>query len=220
MAQDNRLSSREWEVVKLLQEGKSNKLIASALHITESTVEFHLKNIYAKYQVGSRMELLIELRESTVANQGGDADNGDRLIRKWAASLRDAVSKIYKESHVENLLVSNDRSGAAAMTFFESILVCFRKYADFTGRASRSEFWWFTLFVILADSALVYLSQTLGAVFLIAVLLPLLAAGARRLHDCGRSGWWQLFLLVPAAGFVVVGILWALPPAADETLSA
>ena len=61
MAQNNRLSDREWEVVKLLQEGKSNKLIASALHITESTVEFHLKNIYTKFQVGSRMELLIKL---------------------------------------------------------------------------------------------------------------------------------------------------------------
>ena len=121
---------------------------------------------------------------------------------------------------MENLLVSDARGGAASMTFFESIVVCLRKYADFTGRASRMEFWWFALFVVLANSAMVYISQTLGAVFLIAVLLPLLAAGARRLHDCGRSGWWQLFLLVPAAGIALVGILWALPPAADETLSA
>jgi len=217
MAQDNPLSNREWEVVKLLQEGKSNKLIASALHITESTVEFHLKNIYTKYQVGSRMELLIKLRESTVANQGGDVDNGDRLIRKWAASLRDAVSKIYKESKVENLLVSNDRSGAGSMTFFESIQVCFKKYADFTGRASRAEFWWFTLFVTLVTSALAYMSQTLASVFLIAVLLPLLAVGARRLRDCGRSLWWLLFLLAPIGGLVLVGFLCAEKPVADET---
>ncbi len=114
---------------------------------------------------------------------------------------------------MESLSYSTTRGGDHSMTFYELILVCLRKYADFTGRAARPEFWWFTLFVTLVASALVYISQNLGSVFLIAALLPFLAAGARRLHDTGRSGWWQLFLLVPAAGFILVGILWALPPA-------
>lgn len=52
------LSKREQDVVRLLLEGKSNKLIAHTLRITERTVEFHLKNIYAKHQVNSRMELV------------------------------------------------------------------------------------------------------------------------------------------------------------------
>ena len=75
MAQSNQLSSRESEVVKLLLEGKSNKLIASALGISDRTVEFHLKNIYAKYQVSSRMELVLKLGQSTGAGKGEIAEN-------------------------------------------------------------------------------------------------------------------------------------------------
>jgi DNA-binding CsgD family transcriptional regulator len=251
MAQRNHLSNREEEVVKLLLQGKSNKLIASALGISGSTVEFHLKNIYAKYQVSSRVELILKLgnppervdpeklgpsvvdenRENTetlglsvVDGKGENAVNRDRLnLWNWATSLREAVSIIGKELKMKNVLNSEVPSGVNPITFFESIRVCLIKYADFTGRASRPEFWWFTLFVILAAGALTYLSEMLGGVFLIATLLPLLAAGTRRLHDIGRSGVWQLFLLVPVAGVVLVGILWALPPAnprPDDTLQA
>lgn len=109
------------------------------------------------------------------------------------------------------------------MTFFESIRVCFTKYAEFNGRASRSEFWWFLLFITLVASALVYLSEDIGSIFLIAVLLPMLAAGARRLRDSGKNVWWLLFLLVPVGGIVALGFLWALPPAnplPDDTLPA
>ena len=93
------------------------------------------------------------------------------------------------------------------MTFFESIRAGLTKYAEFNGRATRSEFWWFALFVTLVAGALAYLSQTVSSIFL--------AAGARRLHDSDKSGWWQLFLLVPVAGIVLVGILWALPSTSD-----
>jgi uncharacterized membrane protein YhaH (DUF805 family) len=109
------------------------------------------------------------------------------------------------------------------MTFYESIRTCLTKYAEFNGQASRSEFWWFTLFVILVASALAYLNENLSSIFLIATLLPLLAAGARRLHDCGKSAWWQLFLLAPVGGIIVLGIFWAMPPTSDlpnDTLPA
>ncbi len=106
----------------------------------------------------------------------------------------------------------NAREEANPETFFGAIRVCLTKYADFNGRATRSEFWWFALFVTLVTAAFTYLSENLGAIFLIVVLLPLLAAGTRRCHDSGRSGWWQLFLLAPVAGLVVVGTIWALPP--------
>jgi uncharacterized membrane protein YhaH (DUF805 family) len=68
------------------------------------------------------------------------------------------------------------------------------------------------LFILLAASALTYISENLGAVFLIAVLLPLLAASTRRLRDSGKSPWLQLYLLVPAAGIFVIGYYWTLPP--------
>ncbi len=235
MAQSNQLSNRESEVVKLLLEGKSNKLIASALGISDRTVEFHLKNIYAKYQVSSRTELILKLGQSTGAGKGETAENlgrstvagngeitenGDQSnSRNWSTSLKEAVSRIGKELKMENAVNSNASSEGNTLTFFESIRVCLTKYAEFNGRASRSEFWWFALFITLVTSALVYLSEALSSIFLIAILLPLLAAGARRLHDTGKSGWWQLFLLAPVGGIILLGILWALPPT-EDTLSA
>ncbi len=225
MTQNPRLSKREQEVVQLLLEGKSNKLIASALSVSDRTVEFHLKNIYAKFQVSSRIELVLKLGKatdsleaeklghSTVAGEGEVAENRDGLsLGNWATSLRQAVSKFSQELKMKNSLNSNVSNEGKTTTFFEAIRVCLIKYAEFNGRASRSEFWWFTLFVILVGGALQYLSQNLSSIFLIAILLPFLAAGTRRLRDSGKSGWWQLFLLAPVAGIVLLGILWALPP--------
>ena len=79
---------------------------------------------------------------------------------------------------------------------------CVKKYANFNGRASRSEFWWFQLFYIIVifvavifDSMYIDNSQAMGPVELICtlvLLLPALSVWARRLHDVGRSGWWML----------------------------
>jgi DNA-binding CsgD family transcriptional regulator len=214
MTQFNKLSSREQEVVKLLLEGKSNKLMALSLGISERTVEFHLKNIYAKLQVSSRVELILKLGDSTVAGRREVAENRDELnVWSWVTSLKEAVSKIGKELKMKESLNSNLDNQAGAMTFYESIRVCLTKYAEFNGRATRPEFWWFTLFVTLVAAALNYLSESLTSIFLIAMLLPQLAVGARRLHDIGKSPWWQLFLLVPIGGLVILGVLWAQPPA-------
>lgn len=232
----SKLSNREREVVNLLLEGKSNKLIALALSISDRTVEFHLKNIYDKFQVSSRTELILKLGNalglggaeteklgvSTVATTGELVENGDRrsLMTNWATVLKQTVSSINKELKMTSSVSSEARHEGNSMTFFESIRVCLIKYAEFNGRASRSEFWWFALFVTLVSLGCAYVSETLVSVFSVAMLLPVLAAGARRLHDCGKSGWWQLFLLVPVAGIFMVGILWAMPPIPDDTLSA
>jgi len=98
------------------------------------------------------------------------------------------------------------------VTFAESIRTCFSKYVDFNGVASRSEFWWFILFVFLASLVLSFISSTLTNIFGLAVLLPELAVGARRLHDTGRSGWWQLLLLVPVIGLIVLIVFWVQEP--------
>lgn len=90
------------------------------------------------------------------------------------------------------------------MTFQESIKLCFSKYADFSGRASRSEYWWFFLFIILAGALIAILSDRLAMVFYLATLLPSLAAATRRLHDTSRSGWWQLVCLIPLIGLIVL----------------
>src|SRR5690349_25100021 len=89
MTPDTRLSQREKEVLHLVLQGKSNKQIALSLQISIRTVEFHLKNIYTKYQVASRVELILtlgrttgatkidQLGYSTVDPQRGNAENGD-----------------------------------------------------------------------------------------------------------------------------------------------
>lgn len=219
MTQLGNLSVRESQVVTLLLQGLSNKLIASALHISERTVEFHLKNIFTKYQVSSRVELILKLGESTVAQKQEIAENLDlsydfsKRARLWV----ETISLFVKELKMKASQYSNADSENRPMTFFESILICFRKFADFNGTASRSEFWWFTLFVTLVAAALNYINETLSAVFLIAILLPFLAAGSRRLRAIGKSGWWLLFLLVPVGGIVILAYMWAMPP--EETIS-
>lgn len=208
------MSAREQQVVEHLLAGKSNKLIASALGISESTVEFHLKNIYARYNVSSRVELILKLRESTVASEEKIADNRDtRIGPKWVALLKETVSRIGKEFQMENNVEMNNSNGGTTLSFFDSIRICFQKYAEFQGRASRPEFWWFALFVTLAATAFAYVNENLASVFLIAVLLPFLAVSTRRLRDSGKNPWWTLFILVPVGGIVMLAFYWALPPA-------
>ena len=224
MQQSPRLSNRERETLQLLLEGKSNKLIALDMKVSERTIEFHLKNIYSKFQVNSRMELVLKLKNdmnwleseklgySTVADKRILAENDDGLnLSNWVTSLREAVFKIGKELRMKVSSNSNTDNETSPITFYESIRKCLTKYAEFHGRASRPEFWWFALFIVICLSAITLLNETIGEVFLLATLLPLLAAGSRRLHDCGKSAWQLLYLLVPVAGVFRVGVLWALP---------
>jgi uncharacterized membrane protein YhaH (DUF805 family) len=103
------------------------------------------------------------------------------------------------------------------MTFQESIKVCFAKYADFQGRATRSEYWWFVLFILLVSAAASVFSPKLSALFTLATLLPSIAAATRRLHDTNRSGWWQLIVLVPVVGLIVMLVFLAQEGQAAET---
>lgn len=92
------------------------------------------------------------------------------------------------------------------MTFEQSVRTCLSKYADFSGTASKSEYWWFALFVLLTGAGASAMSPNYGTVFFIVTLLPLLAAGTRRLRETGRSGWVQLIALVPVAGVFILAI--------------
>lgn len=93
------------------------------------------------------------------------------------------------------------------MTFFESIRTCFTKYVEFTGRATRPEFWWWVLFVFVASLVLGAIDNRLSMAFTLATLLPYCAVTARRLHDTDRSGWLQLLALIPIVGWILL-IVW------------
>jgi uncharacterized membrane protein YhaH (DUF805 family) len=105
------------------------------------------------------------------------------------------------------------------MDFVTAVKTCFSKYATFHGTAHRPEYWWFVLFLVLGSFAFAVLdgllfgdNQPLGALFSLGTLLPILAAGARRLHDVGRSGWWLLLGLIPILGTLVL-LYWFIQPA-------
>lgn len=94
------------------------------------------------------------------------------------------------------------------MGFGEAIRICLRKYADFSGRARRSEYWWFILFTIIVEGVSTSaFGQNFGNAVSLAFLLPTLAAASRRLHDGDHSAWALLLILVPIIGWIVL-IVW------------
>lgn len=117
------------------------------------------------------------------------------------------------------------------MNFGQAITVCLqKKYVDFSGRARRSEFWWFILFNLLANLVASMVNETLAIIVTLALLLPAIAVGARRLHDVGRSGWWMLLNILPLIGFLCLlywnvqpsqphANAWGEPPAGDAALT-
>jgi uncharacterized membrane protein YhaH (DUF805 family) len=95
------------------------------------------------------------------------------------------------------------------MTFAQAVNSCFRNYWNFEGRAPRAEYWWWTLFNLLASWLAAFLDLVTagpdGFLFGFGVglflLVPYVSVATRRLHDVGRSGWWQLLPLT------IIGII-------------
>src|SRR3982750_3899926 len=98
------------------------------------------------------------------------------------------------------------------MDFGLAIKTCFYRYADFSGRASRPEYWWFFLFSVIVYFVTGFVDSVIGISLLnwfamLALPLPSLAVGARRLHDMDYSGWWLLLALIPVLGGIAL-IVW------------
>ena len=92
-----------------------------------------------------------------------------------------------------------------------AVRTCLRKYADFTGRAARPEFWWFALANLVVTQVIGLIFAPLGLLLSLGLLLPGLAVGARRLHDVNKSGWLQLLWLIPIIGWALL-IYWCVQP--------
>jgi len=97
--------------------------------------------------------------------------------------------------------------------------VVLENYTNFTGRARRAEFWWYFLANLIISIALSIIDAALGwgsgyggvlsGLYGLAVLLPGIAVGIRRLHDTDKSGWWLLLVFIPIVGIIVLIVFWA-----------
>ena len=95
-------------------------------------------------------------------------------------------------------------------------IYCLKNYFNFSGRATRSEFWYFMLFLFLFGIVIklievimgmgIYDSGILSLIYDLALLIPTLAVSTRRLHDTNRSGWWNLISLIPIIGLIVLTV--------------
>ncbi|QIE56106.1 DUF805 domain-containing protein [Pikeienuella piscinae] len=101
------------------------------------------------------------------------------------------------------------------MELGEAVSTCLSKYATISGRARRSEFWWWVLATWLVGLGVGLLEAVLGigspdgggplsGLYALAILLPNICVAGRRLHDTDRSAWWLLIVLVPVIGFLVL----------------
>ena len=87
--------------------------------------------------------------------------------------------------------------------FVEAIKLLFKNYANFTGRATRSEFWWAFLFLCIVNLVASYI-PVVGGLISLALFIPNLSLNIRRLHDIGKSWAWILMGLIPFAGFIIL----------------
>ncbi len=99
------------------------------------------------------------------------------------------------------------------MTMTEAVKSVLSQYLGFSGRARRSEYWYFTLFNFIVGCILGILTRFIGlfsivsTLYSLAVLLPGIAVCVRRLHDIGKCGWWYFLVFIPIVGSIIL-IVW------------
>lgn len=109
--------------------------------------------------------------------------------------------------------ISNQDQAESQFNMIDWFVKCLKNYANFTGRARRKEFWFFTLvqFIILIIAqiidSVIGTEFVLYALIVLALLIPSLAVSVRRLHDLSKSGWWYLIALIPLIGAIIL-IIW------------
>ncbi len=106
------------------------------------------------------------------------------------------------------------------MSFVNAIKSGFRNYVTFKGRASRSEFWWWTLFAVLVQSATSIIDDTVNSIASLALLLPGIAVNVRRLHDTNRRGTWLIWPLITLVVGIVSFVLFAVAASLDLAKSS
>lgn len=128
-----------------------------------------------------------------------------RLENSGSASIESvrALAAVFEIEPNELILSENDEP----MTPLEAVETGLRQYANFSGTATRFEYWWFLAFVVLVMAISTIIHEKAYQVVTLILLMPLLAAGSRRLNDIGRSGWWQILFFVPFGQIAVLFLM-------------
>lgn len=107
------------------------------------------------------------------------------------------------------------------MNMQEAVRSVLSQYANFNGRARRSEYWFWALATVIASVIAAIIDAIIGGmilqwVLIVALIVPNLAVGARRLHDTDKSGWLQLIGIIPIVGWIVLIVFYAMDSTPDN----
>jgi uncharacterized membrane protein YhaH (DUF805 family) len=122
----------------------------------------------------------------------------------------DATPALYVKLHLVQIF-------GGTVTFSQSIQTCFKKYATFSGYASRSEYWYFELFLVLCVLGASVVIPRLSLIVLLVFVLPQLAVAARRLRDAGLSPFFLFLGLLPFLGSIALLIMYCQPSKAGRS---
>ena len=183
----------------------------------------------------------IDEETETISNEVTDSDEDNIQYNSSVPSTKSEISKKEKIEFSEEKLSepeinvnSNEETTQQEkeppvyqarhhkkVGFFKAIKICLSKYFDFKGRARRSEYWYFFLFIILGSVLLAFIEglysgltgqfnvdeSIFANIFYLFIVIPSLAVSVRRLHDIGRTGWWVLISFIPIAGSIIL-LIW------------
>ena len=176
---------------------------ASEEEIQNTTeTEEDIKSFITQSESPPKKEEIKEIKEEAVIPENKENRETDQakeiyIEKKNERSLDISDSnsdKFENNDNIDNLMAPN---------LPQAVRICFKKYFDFKGRASRSEYWYFVLFTFLGYGVGILLGLIapfllwLLGIFVLAILIPAITVAARRLHDVNKSGWYQALPLPP-----------------------
>ena len=154
------------------------------------------------------------------------AKDSEEDFRYW---IKKAIVDNHYFAKLEGQAIHEKEQEQESMKFSEAVKTCLNKYTTFTGRASRSEYWWFAFFyflvfmllaiitvVFVRDETSYFIVTALSVCTTLALILPGIAVGVRRLHDVGKSGWWMLVSFIPYIGSFILLYFMCKESAADN----
>ena len=143
-----------------------------------------------------------------VSDGAGNATQVYRALQQ-SSPLSNPISSINDQLDK----ISDQNKSEEQFSIVDWAVKCLKNYANFTGRARRKEFWFFSLAMFIAAIIIAIIDGILGTyplfytLLILGTFVPSLAVGVRRLHDTGRSGWWYLICLIPLIGTILL-IVW------------